>query len=132
MARYIAKNIVATGLINKLEVGLSYSIGQGEPTSIMINLFENIFDSGLIKENDIVEMIKIIFPLSLQGIIRHFNLRQPIYKNTTNYGYFGKSYLPWEQLDKEKEIKEYFPQKRSNFLKMNYKMSNYLNEESYI
>ena len=112
LARYIAKNIVATGLINKLEVGLSYSIGQSEPTSIMINSFGNIFDSGLINESDIVEMIKIIFPLSPQGIIRHFNLRQPIYKNTTNYGHFGKSYLPWEQLDKVKEIKEYFTQKK--------------------
>lgn len=112
MARYIAKNIVATGLINELEVGLSYSIGKKEPTSIVINSFGNIFDSGLINKNDILEMIQTIFPLSPQGIIKQFNLRKPIYKYTTNYGHFGKSYLPWEQLDKVNEIKDYFTNKK--------------------
>lgn len=108
MARYIAKNLVATGLISKVEIGLSYAIGVSEPTSIMINSFGSQFDSGLINSEDIIKMIKDIFPLKPKDIIQCFKLRSPIYSLTTNYGHFGKDNLPWEKLDKVDEIKNYF------------------------
>lgn len=108
MARYIAKNLVATGLIQEVEIGLSYAIGKSEPTSIMINSFGRQFDSGIIDVNDIEEMIKVLFPLKPKDIIEYFNLREQNYIETTNYGHFGKDNLPWEKLDKVKKIKNYF------------------------
>lgn len=101
MARYIAKNLVAAGYADKLEIGLSYAIGVSEPTSIMVTTF----GTAKVSDEAIIEAVRTVFPLTPKGIINHLNLRRPIYKLTTNYGHFGKDDLPWEQLDKVEELK---------------------------
>lgn len=102
MARYIAKNLVAAGFADKLEVGLSYAIGVSEPTSIMIKTY----GTANVSDNEIIEAIKKVFVLTPKGIINYLNLRRPIYKLTTNYGHFGKNDLPWEKLDKVEELQK--------------------------
>ena len=96
MARYIAKNIVANGLAKKCEIQLSYAIGVAQPVSIYVDTF----GTGKIPENEIVKKIKNTFNLTPRGIIKSLDLRRPIYKQTTNYGHFGKENLPWEQIIK--------------------------------
>ena len=108
MMRYIAKNIVASGLIPKIEVGVSYAIGVSEPTSIMLDTFGYQYKNPHMKDSDVVEMIRKLFPLSPKALIQYLGLRNPIYSQTTNYGHFGKENLPWEQLDKVDEIKKYY------------------------
>ncbi len=101
MARYIAKNLVAAGFADKLEIGLSYAIGVAEPTSIMVKTYGTANATDL----EIIDAVRKTFELTPKGIINHLNLRRPIYKLTTNYGHFGKDNLPWEQLDKVNELK---------------------------
>lgn len=96
MARFIAKNIVANGLARKCEIQLSYAIGVAKPVSIYVETF----GTGKIPDNEIIKKIKNTFKLTPRGIIDSLNLRQPIYKQTTNYGHFGKKDLPWEQIIK--------------------------------
>ena len=96
MARYIAKNIVANGLAKKCEIQLSYAIGVAKPISIYVDTF----GTGTVSENEIVKKIANTFKLTPRGIIESLDLRKPIYKATTNYGHFGKSNLPWEQIIK--------------------------------
>lgn len=103
MARYIAKNLVAAGIADRIEVGLSYAIGVSEPTSILVDSF----NTSKINESKIIELIKSEFKLTPKEIISQLDLRNPIYKLTTNYGHFGKENLPWEKLDKVKELKKY-------------------------
>ena len=102
MARYIAKNLVAAGYADKIEIGLSYAIGVSEPTSIMVKTFGTANATDL----EIIDAVRKTFVLTPKGIINHLQLRRPIYKLTTNYGHFGKDNLPWEQLDKVEELKE--------------------------
>ena len=96
MARHIAKNIVANNYADKCEIELAYVIGIKEPVSIYINTF----NTNKIKEEKIIEIIKNNFDLTPQGIINYLNLRSPIYKETTNYGHFGKENLSWEKIIK--------------------------------
>ena len=96
MARYIAKNIVANGLAKKCEIQLSYAIGVAQPVSIYVDTF----GTGKISENEIVKKIKNTFNLTPRGIIKSLDLRRPIYRQTTNYGHFGKENLPWEKIIK--------------------------------
>lgn len=106
MARYIAKNLVATGICTKAEIGLSYVIGVSEPTSIYLNTF----GSASISEDEIVKIIKKSFPLTPKGIISYLGLRKPIYKQLAAYGHMGRIDLDisWEKLDKVQELKESF------------------------
>ena len=96
MARFIAKNIVANNLASKCEIMLSYAIGVAEPTSIDINTF----NTSKYSNEELIEIIKKNFDLTPQGIIKKLDLLRPIYKETTNYGHFGKEELPWEQVVK--------------------------------
>lgn len=96
MARYVAKNIVANGFAKKCEIQLSYAIGVAKPISIYVDTF----GTGKIPENEIAKKIMNTFKLTPRGIIETLNLRQPIYRKTTNYGHFGKKDLPWEQIIK--------------------------------
>ena len=96
MARYIAKNIVANGYAEKCEIQLSYAIGVAKPVSILVETF----GTGKISDNEISELIFKNFDLTPEGIIETLNLRQPIYKQTTNYGHFGKKEMPWEKIIK--------------------------------
>ena len=96
MARFIAKNIVANGYAKKCEIQLSYAIGIAEPISIYIDTF----GTATIPEEEIAEKIKSKFDLTPKGIIKYLDLKKPIYKETTNYGHFGKENLAWEEIIK--------------------------------
>ncbi len=96
MLRHIAKNIVANKLAKKCEIQISYAIGMKEPLSIWINTY----GTNTIPEEEIIQIIKKNYDLTPEGIIKYLNLKQPIYKKTTNYGHFGKDELPWEQIKK--------------------------------
>ena len=102
MARYIAKNIVASGLAEKCEIQLSYAIGVAEPTSIMVDTFgtgvEGVDFEKIVREN---------FKLTPDGIIETLGLRDTTYKQTAKYGHFGIEGLPWEKTDKAEVLKEY-------------------------
>ncbi|MGN0035128.1 MAG: methionine adenosyltransferase domain-containing protein, partial [Coriobacteriales bacterium] len=97
MARYLAKNIVACGWADKCEVQLSYAIGVAEPVSIHVETF----GTGVKSEREIICEIRRRSDLTPTGIIRKFNLKSPIYKQTATYGHFGENALslPWEQVD---------------------------------
>ncbi len=104
-ARYVAKNLVAAGLADKVEVQLSYAIGVAEPTSVNVDTF----GTGKLDSEAIVKIIRENFDLRPAGIIRMLNLRRPIYKQTAAYGHFGRTDLdlPWEKLDKVDALKAY-------------------------
>lgn len=104
-ARYVAKNIVAAGLARKCEIQLAYAIGVAKPMSIMVDTF----GTGVMKDVDLVEIVRKEFDLRPAGIIKTLDLRRPIYKQTAAYGHFGRNDLdlPWEKLDKVDELKKY-------------------------
>ncbi|HLU21582.1 MAG TPA: methionine adenosyltransferase [Bacillaceae bacterium] len=101
-ARYVAKNIVASGLADKCEVQLAYAIGVAEPVSISVDTF----DTGKVSEEKLIAAIRENFDLRPAGIIRMLDLRRPIYKQTASYGHFGRTDidLPWERTDKAEAI----------------------------
>ena len=105
MARYIAKNIVAAGLCQRIEIQLSYAIGVKEPTSIFIETHgtENV------SKDRILKVIQTEFDLTPQGIIESLQLLRPLYSQTSVYGHFGRGdlNLPWEKLDKVEVLKKY-------------------------
>lgn len=94
MARHIAKNIVANGYAKKCEIQIAYSIGVAKPVSIYVNTY----GTNTIPEEEIVEKIDKTFDLTPRGIINYLDLQRPIYRQTTNYGHFGKKNLPWEKI----------------------------------
>lgn len=96
MARYIAKNVVANGYAKKCEIQFSYAIGVARPISIYVDTF----GTCTIPEEEIIKKIENSFDLTPTGIIKTLNLRKPIYKQTTNYGHFGKEELAWEKIVK--------------------------------
>ncbi len=102
-ARYVAKNLVAAGYADKIEIQLSYAIGVAQPTSIMVDTF----GTGKVSDAKIVEVIRQNFDLRPAGIIQMLDLRRPIYKQTAAYGHFGRTDvdLPWERLDKVEVLK---------------------------
>ncbi|AEM73545.1 methionine adenosyltransferase [Caldicellulosiruptor acetigenus] len=97
-ARYVAKNIVASGLAKKCEVQVSYAIGVARPLSIRVDTF----GTGKISDEKIAEIVKRVFDLRPAAIIRDLDLRRPIYKQVAAYGHFGREDLdlPWERTDK--------------------------------
>ena len=101
MARYLAKNIVASGIAKKCEIQIAYVIGQPEPVSLMINTY----GTGIISDNEIVKIVKDNFDLSPRGIIKKLDLLRPIYRKTACYGHFGRNDndFTWEKTD-SKEI----------------------------
>jgi S-adenosylmethionine synthetase len=103
MARYIAKNLVAAGLADRVEVQLAYAIGVAEPVSVMVNSF----GTGTIPEEQMTALIRQNFTLTPKGIIQHLNLRRPIYKKTAAFGHFGRneSTFSWEATDKVADLK---------------------------
>ncbi len=102
-ARYVAKNIVASGLVNKLMITVSYAIGVSKPVSITANIFED-------NENKlklVYEIIDKYFDFSPNNMIKELELKKPIYSKTTAYSHFGKYGLPYERLNKVSLIKKY-------------------------
>ncbi|BAP39688.1 methionine adenosyltransferase [Metamycoplasma canadense] len=106
MARYIAKNLVAAGIAEKIEIQLSYAIGLPNPQSIYVDTF----NSSMYKEELIIKAINSIFDLSVEGIINTLDLLRPIYLQTATFGHFGRNDLDlsWEKLDKIEKIKDFF------------------------
>ena len=94
MARFIAKNVVANGYAKRCEIQLAYSIGVAKPVSIYVNTY----GTNTIPEEEIINKIKDKFDLTPRGIINYLDLQRPIYRQTTNYGHFGKENLPWEKI----------------------------------
>lgn len=103
MARYIAKNIVASGICEKIEIEVAYAIGVAKPVSIYVNTY----GTSKLSDDKIVEIINENFDLRPTKIIEHLDLRRPIYKQTAAYGHFGRSEFPWEKLDKVEDLKKY-------------------------
>lgn len=103
MARYVAKNLVASGLCNKVEVSLSYAIGVAEPTAINVDTFS----TSKIDESKLVSILKKLFDFTPQGIIDKLKLHRPIYKRTACYGHFGREDegFTWEVCDMADAIK---------------------------
>ena len=101
-ARYVAKNLVAAGYADRLEIQLSYAIGVAEPASILVDTF----GTGHVSDRKIEEVVRAHFDLRPAGIIKMLDLRRPIYKQTASYGHFGRLDLdlPWERLDKVEEL----------------------------
>ena len=102
MARYIAKNVVAAGLATACEVQLSYAIGVAEPVSVLVDTE----GTSIIDEQVISDLVRKVFPLKPQSIIKHLNLLRPIYRETARHGHFGRE-LPqftWEATDKADEL----------------------------
>lgn len=103
MARYIAKNIVASGLASKCEVQLAYAIGVAYPVSIMVDTF----NTGKVDEEKIESQVREIFNTTPLGIIETLRLKRPIYKKTAAYGHFGRNDpdFTWEKTDKSSSFK---------------------------
>ncbi len=103
MARYIAKNLVAAGIVDKLEVQIAYAIGIAQPVSIMVDTF----GTSKIGEDKIKELVRAHFPLTPKGMIRHLDLLRPIYRKTAAFGHFGRTEpeFTWERTDKAEILK---------------------------
>jgi S-adenosylmethionine synthetase len=102
-ARYVAKNLVAAGIVDHLEIQVSYAIGMAEPISISVETF----GTGKVPDDRIVELIDSNFDLRPGAIIRDLDLRRPIYRKTAAYGHFGRQDvdLPWERTDRASTLR---------------------------
>ena len=104
-ARYIAKNLVAAGLADKVEIGLAYAIGIARPTSVYVETF----GTGKLSHEEIEKIIMENFDMRPAAIIRDLDLLRPIYRQTAAYGHFGREDLdlPWEKTDRVEDLKKY-------------------------
>ncbi len=104
MARYVAKNLVAAGLASRVEVQLAYAIGVAEPVSINVNTF----GTGKVDDTRLGEIVRDNFSLTPAGMIKHLNLRRPIYQKTAAFGHFGRTEdtFSWEATDKAEVLRE--------------------------
>jgi S-adenosylmethionine synthetase len=117
MARYIAKNVVASGIARKVEVQLAYAIGVAEPVSVMVDTF----GTGTLPDAQITELIRAFFSLTPRGIIDALELRRPIYQQTASYGHFGRTEpsFSWEKTDKVELIRQQLGQTNGAAVGMN-------------
>jgi S-adenosylmethionine synthetase len=106
MGRYVAKNIVASGLATKAEIQFAYAIGYPDPVSVCVDTF----GTGKLSDEKIEEAVRAVFNFKPAAIIKQLNLLRPIYSKTTNYGHFGKiddlASITWEKTDKAAELKK--------------------------
>ena len=105
MARYVAKNMVAAGFADRMQIQLSYAIGVAKPISICLDTF----NTSTYTEKELIDIVNANFDLTPKGIISTLDLRRPIYRQTATYGHFGRNDLdlPWEKLDKVDALKKY-------------------------
>jgi len=103
MARHIAKNLVAAGLAERVEVQLAYAIGVAEPVSVRVDAF----GTGEIPEGSLEALVREFFPLTPKGIIDYLDLRRPIYRPTAAYGHFGREEpgFTWEGTSRAAELR---------------------------
>jgi S-adenosylmethionine synthetase len=104
-ARYVAKNLVAAGLAEMVEIQLAYVIAKPEPVSIHVNSSGTVAHG--LTDGDLTEIIRNTFDLSPAGITQYLGLRRPIYQETAAYGHFGRNDFPWEQLDAVEKLRIY-------------------------
>ena len=104
MARYVAKNLVAAGVAERLEIQLAYAIGVAEPVSIMVDSY----GTGSVDDEKVVEIVRDMFDLTPAGMIKFLNLRRPIYKRTAAYGHFGREEegFTWEELTSAQKLRQ--------------------------
>ncbi|HEV3168521.1 MAG TPA: methionine adenosyltransferase, partial [Isosphaeraceae bacterium] len=104
MARYVAKNLVAAGLAERCELQLAYAIGVSEPVSIHVDTY----GTGQLADTRIAKLVREVFPLTPSGIIKHLDLRRPIYRKTASGGHFGRSEpeFTWERTDKADALRK--------------------------
>jgi S-adenosylmethionine synthetase len=100
MARYVAKNLVASGLVEECLVQLGYCIGLVDPVSVMVNSYS----TGTLSDEALSKLVRQVFPLSPRGIIDHLKLRQPVFSKTAAYGHFGRKEFTWEHVDATDEL----------------------------
>jgi len=103
MMRYVAKNLVAAGVADKIELQVSYAIGVADPISIYVNSF----GTGKLPDNEIEKIVETEFDLKPAAIIKKLDLLNPIYLKTAAYGHFGRDLFSWEKLDSVSKIKKY-------------------------
>jgi S-adenosylmethionine synthetase len=103
MARYICKNIVASGLAKECTIEVAYAIGVAKPVSVLIDTKE----TGKISDEKIAKIVAKEFDLRPFAIIEKLNLRRPLYRKTASYGHFGNSEFPWEMIDRVEDLKKY-------------------------
>src|SRR5215207_3655598 len=103
MGRYVAKNIVAAGLATHTEIQFAYAIGHPQPVSVHVDTF-GTHRAGL-SDEQITAAVNKVFSFKPADIVSQLNLLRPIYRETTNYGHFGKAGLPWEQTNKAAALK---------------------------
>ena len=101
MARYICKNVVASGLADEMELQVAYAIGVARPVSV----FVDTFGTGKVDDETLAEIVKKEFDLRPAAIIETLGLRKPIYAETSAYGHFGRDNFPWEKTDKVDALK---------------------------
>ncbi len=101
MARYIAKNIVAAKLAGECTVQIAYAIGREEP----VGFYVDTDGTGILPDEKLAKIARKVFPLTPRGIIEHFKLRNPIYRQTAAFGHFGRKEFPWEKTDKVAALK---------------------------
>jgi S-adenosylmethionine synthetase len=106
MARHVAKNVVAAGLAERVEMQIAYAIGVADPVSIMADTM----GTGRVDEAQLVKAIREVFPLTPKGIIEYLDLRRPIFKKTAAYGHFGRNEpeFTWERTTKAADLKAFF------------------------
>ena len=92
--RYVAKNVVAHGLADRCEVGVAYAIGMSNPVSLLIDTF----GTAKVSEEEIYKFVNDNFSFKVKDIITELDLKKPIYRNTTNFGHFGREGFSWERI----------------------------------
>lgn len=103
MARYVCKNIVASGLADECQIQFAYAIGVAKPVSVMVNTF----GTGKLSDGELADVVVKEFDLRPSAIIEKLDLRKPIYKATASYGHFGREGFSWEKTDKANDLKKY-------------------------
>lgn len=106
MARYICKNMVASGLADKMQLQVSYAIGRAKPISIDVNSY----NTGKLPDEQLADIIKNEFDMRPKAIINRFDLFKPIYLATASYGHFGRDEFVWEKLDMVDTLSKYLPE----------------------
>jgi S-adenosylmethionine synthetase len=104
MARYVAKNIVAAGLAERIQLQVAYAIGTAHPVSLSVDTF----GTHQVDPDRLVDVVRDMFDFRPAAIIEHLDLRRPIYKETAAYGHFGRKGFPWEETDKADDLRGAF------------------------
>lgn len=102
MARYVCKNLVASGVCRRAELQVAYAIGMAHPVS----LFVDTFGTGVISDEKLTALVKELFDFRPMAIIRTLGLDKPIFRETSNYGHFGRDEFSWEKTDRADDIRE--------------------------